>query len=154
MNNFGFLPSNIPSSPSSSSSSNSTNNNIGGRRPSFEAHVEGLQQGPIRDILKDLRNFVLSLGNNVIEEARPHRLVYAKTLTFRTFLDIQPAIDHLVVEVRTARTRVGQQGTTENNNSNQQQHSQNSPLQVIIIKTKEEAELAKKEIAEAYSKIR
>jgi hypothetical protein len=114
--NFGFLPSSSP-----------------GGGPPFEGHLAGLQE-PAKGIMADLRRFALSLGPSVIEEVRPHRVVYAKTLTFRTFLDVEPAVDHLVVEIRTG----GRQ----------------SPPERIIVKTQEEAERAKKAIAEAYEKIR
>jgi hypothetical protein len=112
--NFGF----IPSSP--------------GGGPSFETHLASLQE-PAKSIMADLRRFALALGQSVIEEVRPHRVVYAKTLTFRTFLDVEPAVDHLVIEIRSGR--------------------QASPERVMI-KTQEEAERAKKAIAEAYEKIR
>ena len=49
----------------------------------FETHLEGLTE-PARTIMLDLRNFVKSLGGNVIEEVRPHRVAYAKTMNFRT----------------------------------------------------------------------
>ena len=52
----------------------------------FENPVGGLEEQAKTSLL-DLRNFVKSLGNNVIEEVRPHRIVYAKSLTFRTFLE-------------------------------------------------------------------
>ena len=61
----------------------------------FENHLEGLEE-EIKASLLDLRNFVKSLGNNVIEEVRPHRVTYAKSLTYRTFLDIQPRKDSLI----------------------------------------------------------
>jgi dimeric dUTPase (all-alpha-NTP-PPase superfamily) len=54
----------------------------------FENHLEGLKE-ETKSLLLDLRNFVKNLGDNVIEEVRPHRITYAKSLTFRTFLDIQ-----------------------------------------------------------------
>ncbi|TLY10058.1 MAG: hypothetical protein E6K85_04600 [Thaumarchaeota archaeon] len=60
-----------------------------GRIP-FETHLGKLKE-PARTIMVDLRNFVKSLGGNVLEEVRPHRVVYAKTMNFRTFLDIEPA---------------------------------------------------------------
>jgi hypothetical protein len=113
--NLGFLPS-----------------SSGGGGRSFEAHLAGLQE-PAKSIMADLRRFALSLGASVIEEVRPHRVVYAKTLTFRTFLDIEPAVDHLVIEVRTSRQ---------------------SPPARIVVKMQEEAEQAKRAIAEAYEKIR
>jgi hypothetical protein len=57
---------------------------------------------------------VKSLGNNVIEEVRPHRIVYAKSLTFRTFLDIQPKINGLVVSLRKSRTEPALTKTIDN----------------------------------------
>lgn len=114
-NNLGFLPS----------------SSVGGRPP-FEAHLAGLGE-PAKSIMSELRRFVLSLGPSVIEEVRPHRVVYAKTLTFRTFLDVEPAVDHLVIRIRSGRQ---------------------SPPALIIIKTRQEAEQAKKAITEAYEKIR
>lgn len=100
--------------------------------PPFEAHLEKLQE-PARSLLLDLRKFVTSLGTNVIEEVRPHRVVYAKTLTFRTFLDIEPAVDHLIVEVRSSRQE---------------------PPARSVIRTQQDADLLKNAIAQAYEKIR
>ena len=70
---------------------------------SFESHLSGLEEHA-KALLLDLRNFARSLGGNVIEEIRPHRIVYAKSLTFRTFLDIQPRNDCLVISIRKGRT--------------------------------------------------
>src|ERR687898_83474 len=70
---------------------------------SFESHLSGLEEHA-KALLLDLRNFVKSLGSNVIEEIRPHRIVYAKSLTFRTFLDVQPRNDRLIVSIRKSRT--------------------------------------------------
>src|ERR671915_2459671 len=70
---------------------------------SFESHLSGLEENA-KALLLDLRDFVKSLGSNVIEEIRPHRIVYAKSLTFRTFLDIQPRNDCLVISIRKGRT--------------------------------------------------
>ena len=97
----------------------------------FESHLERLQE-PARTIMVDLRRFVLSLGSNVIEETRPHRVVYAKTLNFRTFLDIEPAGDSLVLSIKSGR---------------------NAPPVAATVKTAQDAENAKKLIAEAYQKI-
>ena len=58
---------------------------------------------PAKAIMIDLRSFVKSLGSNVIEEVRPHRVAYAKTMNFRTFLDIAPAGDSLVLSIRYGR---------------------------------------------------
>ncbi len=98
----------------------------------FETHLEKLDE-PVRSVMLDLRKFAMSLGANVIEEVRPHRVVYAKTLTFRTFLDIEPVVDHLVIEIRSSRA---------------------SPPTRAMVRTQQEAEGIKKTIAEAYEKIR
>ena len=97
----------------------------------FESHLEGLKE-PAKTIMLDLRSFVKSLGSNVIEEVRPHRVAYAKTMNFRTFLDIKPAGDSLVLSVRYGRA---------------------APPATATVKTVEDAEAAKKQIAEAYQKI-
>ena len=69
---------------------------------SFDSHLEGLEE-ETKKILIKLREFVKSLGNNVIEETRPHRIVYAKSLTFRYFLDVQPRKDILIISLRKSR---------------------------------------------------
>jgi len=69
----------------------------------FENHLEPLEDEG-KALLLDLRNFVKNLGNNVIEEVRPHRITYAKSLTFRTFLDIQPTKDSLTISLKQNRT--------------------------------------------------
>ena len=102
-------------------------------RITFESHLEKLKE-PVRSIMVDLRKFVISLGSNVIEEVRPHRIVYSKTLNFRTFLDIEPTTggDSLVLSIRYGR------GT---------------PPVSLMVMTIEDAERAKKQISEAYQKI-
>lgn len=102
-----------------------------GRIP-FESHLEKLKE-PARTIMVDLRKFVISLGSNVIEEIRPHRIVYAKTMNFRIFLDIEPmAGDSLILSIRYGRDM--------------------PPITVMVMSMKD-AERAKKQIAEAYQKI-
>jgi|SRR5215207_2509235 len=98
----------------------------------FENHLERLEEQTKASLL-NLRNFVKSLGDNVIEEVRPHRVVYAKSLTFRTFLDIQPKKDSLTISLRKSRN----ESTTNH-----------------TIKTIEEIENVKAQIAEAYEKIK
>jgi hypothetical protein len=104
---------------------------MSGNRIPFESHLERLQE-PARSIMLDLRSFVKSLGTNVIEEVRPHRVTYAKTMNFRAFLDIEPAGDSLVLSIRYGRA---------------------APPAAATVRTAQDAENAKKQIAEAYSKI-
>jgi hypothetical protein len=99
----------------------------------FESHLEKLKE-PCRTVLVDLRKFVMSLGSNVIEEVRPHRIVYAKTMNLRTFLDVEPmAKDSLILSIRYGREM---------------------PSITMTVTNTEDAERAKKQISEAYQKIR
>jgi predicted transport protein len=98
----------------------------------FERHLEGLEE-ETKTLLLDLRNFVKSLGDNVIEEVKPHRITYAKSLTFRTFLDIQPRKDSLTISLRKSRS----ESTTDH-----------------PAKTVQDIENVKPSIAEAYDKIK
>jgi hypothetical protein len=97
----------------------------------FESHLEKLKE-PTKTLMIDLRNFVKSLGDNVIEEVRPHRVIYAKGLTFRIFLDIQPINDSLIISIRLGR---------------------NKPSMIQTIKTPQDLENIKKEIVSAYKTI-
>src|ERR671933_106698 len=98
----------------------------------FEEHLEGLEE-ETKSLLLNLRNFVKSLGGNVIEDVRPHRITYAKSLTFRTFLDIQPRKDSLTISLRKSRT----ESTTDH-----------------TAKTAKEIENVKPQIVEAYEKLK
>ncbi|HWS19793.1 MAG TPA: hypothetical protein VN239_03830 [Nitrososphaera sp.] len=101
-------------------------------RITFESHLEKLKE-PVRPIMVDLRKFAISLGSDVIEEVRPHRIVYSKTLNFRTFLDIESTTgDSLKLSIRYGR------GTP--------------PVSLVVV-TIEDTEHAKKRIVEAYQKI-
>ena len=97
----------------------------------FETHLEGLKE-PARTVMLDLRSFVKSLGSNVIEEIRPHRVAYAKTMNFRVFLDIMPAGDSLILSIKYGRA---------------------APPASATVRNDQDAEVAKKQIADAYSKI-
>jgi hypothetical protein len=97
----------------------------------FETHLDGLKE-PARSMMLDLRAFVKSLGSNVIEEVRPHRVVYSKTMNFRVFLDVEPRGDSLVLSIRYGRA---------------------APPVAAAVRTVQDAENVKKQIAEAYNKI-
>jgi hypothetical protein len=98
----------------------------------FEYHLQGLEEETMTSLV-NLRTFVKGLGNSVIEEVRPHRIVYAKSLTFRTFLDIQPKRDCLIISLRKGRDESSINYT---------------------VKTAEERENVKLQIANAYENIK
>ena len=98
----------------------------------FENHLEGLEE-ETKTLLLNLRNYVKSLDNSVIEEVRPHRIVYSKSLTFRTFLDIQPKRDCLTITLRKGR---------------------NESSINYTVKTADEIENVKLKVANAYENIK
>ena len=98
---------------------------------SFESHLVNLDKN-IGIILVNLRDFVLSLGDNVIEEVRPHRIVYAKSLTFRYFLDIYPRNNDLIIEIRNNRKE---------------------PVKEYVVSNIQEIQSIEPEIKEAYKAI-
>jgi hypothetical protein len=97
----------------------------------FESHLVGLDD-QTKTLLLHLRNYVKSLGENVVEEVRPHRVVYAKSLTFRYFLDIQTRKDGLMVSTRRSRKE--------------------QPVEHIV-KDMQEMDNIKPKISEAYANI-
>jgi len=99
---------------------------------SFENHLIGLKE-ETRELLLNLRAFINSLGDNVIEEPRPHRIAYAKSLNFRVFADVQPNENSLIISVRKSRTE---------------------PLVTCMVNNLSDLETAKNEISEAYNKIK
>ena len=70
-----------------------------GPKISIDEHMSKMDEH-VRSIFQEIRGFVLSLGSNVVEEVRPHRIVYGKSLIFRTFLDIQPLNNALAISVK------------------------------------------------------
>jgi len=99
---------------------------------SFESHLVGLEEQK-KALLLELRTFIKSLGDNVIEETRPHRIAYAKSLNFRTFVDVQPKNDSLIISIRKGRTE---------------------PLTTCILNSPSELKAIKAQITEAYRTIR
>jgi hypothetical protein len=76
--------------------------NSGSGTEIIKHHLDNLDE-PVRSTFIELREFIFSLGNNVIEEVRPHRIVYAKSLTFRTFLDLRPSNSSIMIQIRKDR---------------------------------------------------
>ncbi len=50
-----------------------------------------------------LREYCLSLGKNVIEDVRMHRVVFCKSMTFRFFADMEPQRDSILIKIKRDR---------------------------------------------------
>jgi hypothetical protein len=69
-----------------------------GMSGNVEDSIQNLTE-PVRHAFLAIGSFAMSLGRNVIKDNRPHRVVYAKSIVFRSFLDVKPHVDHLEVKV-------------------------------------------------------
>ncbi len=57
----------------------------------------------IKPLFDELRNYCLSLGKNVVEDVRMHRIVFGKSMAFRFFADIEPQRDSVLIKIRKDR---------------------------------------------------
>lgn len=57
----------------------------------------------IKPIFIQIRDYCLSLGENVVEDVRMHRIVFGKSLNFRWFVDLEPTSEGIIVKVQKNR---------------------------------------------------
>jgi len=57
----------------------------------------------MKSTFDSLREYCLSLGKNVVEDVRMHRVVFCKSMTFRFFADIEPQRDSILIKIRRDR---------------------------------------------------
>ncbi len=57
----------------------------------------------VQPLFDSLREFCFSLGENVVEDVRMHRIVFGKSMTFRWFADIEPQNDGIIVKTQKNR---------------------------------------------------
>jgi hypothetical protein len=109
--------------------------------------MDGLFLGPKRtyedfkkqipsDLLPDfnsIREFCLSLGSNVVEDIRAHRVVFGKSLSFRWFVDLEPDQQIIIVKI---------------------QRDRKEPFNTTSVKPNQDISELKKIILDAYNTIR
>ena len=54
-------------------------------------------------LFDSIREFCLSLGENVVEDIRMHRVVFGKSMTFRWFVDIEPEKENIIIKIQKSR---------------------------------------------------
>lgn len=86
----------------------------------------------IKSLFDELRNYCLSLGKNVVEDVRMHRVVFGKSMTFRFFADVEPQRDFVIIKIRRDRKE---------------------PLKEIEIRPNENTDEIKRLLSDAYSNI-
>jgi predicted transport protein len=57
----------------------------------------------MKSTFDSLREYCLSLGKNVVEDVRMHRVVFCKSMTFRFFADMEPQRDSILIKIRRDR---------------------------------------------------
>jgi hypothetical protein len=87
---------------------------------------------PVFFLFDSLRTYCLSLGSNVVEDVRAHRIVFGKSLSFRWFADLEPESNSITIKVQ--RDRKG-------------------PFQTKTITNEQELDSIKALILDAYSTI-
>ena len=57
----------------------------------------------MKPVFDSLREYCLSLGKNVVEDVRMHRVVFCKSINFRSFADMEPQRDFISIKIRRDR---------------------------------------------------
>ena len=57
----------------------------------------------IQPLFDSIREFCLSLGKNVVEDVRIHRVVFGKSMTLRWFVDMEPQNDGIIIKIQKNR---------------------------------------------------
>jgi predicted transport protein len=75
---------------------------ISGKKRTYEEFKSTLPPNVIT-LFDEIRNYCFSLGENVVEDIRMHRIVFSKSITFRNFADIEPQRDFIVLKIKRDR---------------------------------------------------
>ncbi len=54
-------------------------------------------------LFDSIREFCFSLGKNVVEDVRMHRVVFCKSMTFRWFVDVEPEREGVIIKIQKNR---------------------------------------------------
>ena len=84
-------------------------------------------------LYETIRDYCFSLGENVVEDIRMHRIVFGKTMTFRWFADVAPEKDTVVIKI---------------------QKDRKEPANIISVNLEQDLSSLKSLLKEAYDTIR
>lgn len=104
---------------------------ISGKKRTYEEFRATLPPNVVT-LFDDLRSYCFTLGKNVVEDIRMHRIVFSKSMTFRNFADIEPQRDFIILKIKRDRKE---------------------PEKEIQIKLNENLDEIKKLLLEAYTNI-
>ena len=75
---------------------------ISGKKRTYDEFRSSVPSS-VATLFDELRNYCLTLGQNVVEDIRMHRIVFAKSIKFRSFADIEPQRDSIIIKVKKDR---------------------------------------------------
>jgi predicted transport protein len=104
---------------------------ISGKKRTYE-EFRAIMPPSVASLFDDLRNYCFTLGKNVVEDIRMHRIVFSKSMTFRNFVDIEPQRDSIILKIKRDRKE---------------------PKKEIQIKLNENLDEIKRLLLEAYTNI-
>jgi hypothetical protein len=104
---------------------------ISGKRKTYD-EFRSILSSNVAPIFDELRDYCFTLGKNVDEDIRMHRIVFSKSIKFRNFADIEPQRDLIVIKIRRERKE---------------------PEKEVIIKLNDSLDEVKKLLLEAYTSI-
>ena len=84
-------------------------------------------------LFDSVRSYCFSLGDNVVEDIRMHRIVFGKSMTFRWFADVVPQENSILIKI---------------------QKSRKEDPQIMEINLKQDLTQVKKNLSEAYNLIK
>lgn len=105
---------------------------ISGKKRTYEEFRSTLPSNVV-SLFDDLRSYCFTLGKNVVEDIRMHRIVFSKSMTFRNFADIEPQRDSIILKIKRDRKE---------------------PEKEIQIKLNDDLDEIKKLLLDAYTNIR
>jgi hypothetical protein len=73
-----------------------------GNRRTFEDFQNQVPK-EFQPTFNQLREFCLSLGGNIVENIRMHRIVFGKSFDFRWFADLEPTSQGIILKVQKNR---------------------------------------------------
>lgn len=75
---------------------------ISGKKRTYDEFRSSMQSG-VATIFDEIRSYCLALGQNVVEDIRMHRIVFAKSIKFRSFADVEPQRDSIIIKIKKDR---------------------------------------------------
>src|SRR5574340_778012 len=75
---------------------------ISGKKRTYDEFRSSMPSSVV-NLFDEIRNYCLALGQNVVEDIRMHRIVFAKSIKFRSFADVEPQRDYVIIKIKKDR---------------------------------------------------